>query len=59
MGTQATFAFQIIPMCRFVPDRAWAELTIDKPPSELFAAITRWMEAGTVKRKDPGLYERV
>jgi len=31
----------------------------DKRPSELFAAITRWMEAGTVKRKDRGLYERV
>ncbi len=31
----------------------------EKPLSELFAAITRWMEAGTVKRKDRGLYERV
>jgi len=30
-----------------------------KRPSELFAAISRWMEAGTVKRKDRGLYERV
>ena len=31
----------------------------DKRSSELFAAITRWMEAGTVKRKDRGRYERV
>ena len=31
----------------------------NKRPSELFAAITRWMEAGAVKRKDRGLYERV
>ncbi len=31
----------------------------DKRPSEIFAAITRWIDAGTVKRKDRGLYERV
>jgi hypothetical protein len=31
----------------------------NKRPSEIFAAITRWMEAGTVKRKERGLYERV
>jgi hypothetical protein len=31
----------------------------DKRSSEIFAAITRWIEAGTVKRKDRGLYERV
>jgi hypothetical protein len=31
----------------------------DKRSSELFAAITRWIEAGTVKRKDRGRYERV
>jgi hypothetical protein len=31
----------------------------DKRHSELFAAITRWMEAGTVKRKNRGAYERV
>ena len=31
----------------------------DKRHSELFSAITRWVEAGTVKRKDRGLYERV
>jgi predicted phage gp36 major capsid-like protein len=30
----------------------------DKRPSEVFAAITRWIEAGTVKRKSRGLYER-
>jgi hypothetical protein len=30
-----------------------------KRPSEIFAAITRWIEAGTVKRKARGLYERV
>jgi hypothetical protein len=30
-----------------------------KRPSEIFAAITRWMEAGAVKRKERGLYERV
>ena len=30
-----------------------------KRPSEIFAAISRWMEAGSVKRKKRGLYERV
>jgi hypothetical protein len=30
-----------------------------KRPSEIFAAITRWMEAGAVKRKERGLYQRV
>jgi hypothetical protein len=30
-----------------------------KRPSEIFAAITRWIEAGSVKRKSRGLYERV
>lgn len=30
----------------------------DKRPSEIFAAITRWIEAGSVKRKARGLYER-
>jgi hypothetical protein len=29
-----------------------------KRPSELFAAITRWIEAGLVKRKTRGVYER-
>jgi hypothetical protein len=29
-----------------------------KRPSEIFAAITRWIEAGTVKRKSRGVYER-
>ncbi len=29
-----------------------------KRPSEIFAAITRWIEAGTAKRKTRGLYER-
>jgi hypothetical protein len=29
-----------------------------KRPSEVFAAITRWIEAGAVKRKSRGLYER-
>ncbi len=31
----------------------------DKRSSEIFAAITRWIEAGSVKRKERGLYERV
>ncbi len=31
----------------------------NKPPSEIFAGITRWMEAGAVKRRERGLYERV
>ena len=31
----------------------------NKRPSEFFAAITRWMEAGSVKRKKRRLYERV
>ncbi len=30
----------------------------DKRPSEIFAAVTRWIEAGMVKRKARGLYER-
>jgi len=30
-----------------------------KRPSEIFAAITRWIEAGTVRRKARGLYERI
>jgi hypothetical protein len=30
-----------------------------KRPSEIFAAITRWTEAGSVKRKKRGLYARV
>jgi hypothetical protein len=31
----------------------------NKRPSEIFATISRWMEAGSVKRKKRGLYERV
>jgi hypothetical protein len=31
----------------------------NKRSSEISAAITRWMEAGAVKRKKRGLYERV
>jgi hypothetical protein len=31
----------------------------NKRSSEIFAAITRWMEAGAVKRKKRGLYKRV
>lgn len=31
----------------------------DKRSSEIFAGISRWVEAGAVKRKDRGLYERV
>ncbi|HUY18887.1 MAG TPA: hypothetical protein VMV15_06630 [Candidatus Binataceae bacterium] len=30
-----------------------------KRSSEIFAAITRWIDAGTVKRRDRGVYERV
>lgn len=30
----------------------------DKRPSEIFAAITRWIDAGLVKRKARGVYER-
>ena len=30
----------------------------NKRPSELFAAITRWIEAGLVKRRTRGVYER-
>ncbi len=30
----------------------------DKRPSEIFAAVTRWIDAGMVKRKARGLYER-
>ena len=30
----------------------------NKRPSEVFAAITRWIDAGTVKRKTRGVYER-
>lgn len=31
----------------------------DKRSSELFGAITRWIEAGSVKRKARGAYVRV
>jgi hypothetical protein len=31
----------------------------DKRTSEIFAAVTRWIDAGIVKRKERGLYERV
>ena len=31
----------------------------DKRSSELFTAVTRWIQAGTVKRKERGVYERV
>ena len=30
----------------------------DKRPSEIFAAITRWIEAGLAKRKTRGLYKK-
>ncbi|HUO04662.1 MAG TPA: hypothetical protein VMU16_05640 [Candidatus Binataceae bacterium] len=30
-----------------------------KRPSEIFAAITRWIDAGLVKRKSRGVYEKV
>jgi hypothetical protein len=30
----------------------------DKRPSEIFAAITRWIEAGLAKRKARGVYEK-
>jgi hypothetical protein len=29
-----------------------------KRPSEIFAAITRWIDAGLAKRKKRGIYER-
>jgi hypothetical protein len=31
----------------------------DKRSSEIFSAITRWIDAGTVKRRARGTYERV
>lgn len=31
----------------------------EKKSSEIFAAITRWIEAKLVKRKERGVYERV
>jgi len=31
----------------------------EKRSSEIFAAITRWIEGGTVKRRDRGMYERL
>lgn len=31
----------------------------NKRPSEIFAGITRWIEAGSVKRKARGLYQKV
>lgn len=30
-----------------------------KRPSEIFAAITRWIEAGVAKRKSRGMYEKI
>ena len=34
-------------------------MTKDKRPSEVFAAIARWIDAKMVKRKERGLYERI
>ena len=31
----------------------------DKRSSEIFAAITRWIDGGAVKRRDRGMYERM
>jgi hypothetical protein len=31
----------------------------DKRSSEIFAAITRWIDGGGVKRRDRGMYERL
>jgi len=31
----------------------------DKRSSEIFAAITRWIDGGTVKRRERGMYERL
>jgi hypothetical protein len=31
----------------------------DKRPSEVFAAITRWIQMGSARRKARGLYEKV
>ena len=31
----------------------------DKPSSEIFAAITRWIMAKAIKRKERGIYQRV
>jgi SMC interacting uncharacterized protein involved in chromosome segregation len=31
----------------------------EKGSSEIFAAITRWIEAGSVKRRDRGVFERM
>ena len=31
----------------------------DKRSSEIFAAITRWIDGGTVKRRNRGMYERL
>jgi len=31
----------------------------DRRSSEIYAGITRWMQGGSVKKKDRGLYERV
>jgi len=30
-----------------------------KRPSEIFAAITRWIDAGAARRRARGVYERV
>ncbi len=30
-----------------------------KRPSEIFAAITRWIDAGTARRRARGVYERI
>jgi len=31
----------------------------EKRPSEIFAAVTRWIDAGLVKRRARGVYERI
>lgn len=40
-------------------DMRKVNLVKNKRPSELFAAITRWIEAGMVTRKTRGVYARV
>jgi hypothetical protein len=53
----ATILEQLPKQFRANDVREEGGLTV-KRDSEIYAGINRWIEAGTVKRKERGLYER-
>lgn len=53
------------PCCRScqsnlrLPTSAKVRGLANKKPSEIFAAITRWIDAKLVRRKERGVYEKI